>query len=76
MTEFFDMGGYAAYVWPSYGVTALVLIGLLAASLKGLRGREATLKALEGSRPPRRRARREAATKAAVHRTAAEMGEG
>ncbi len=24
-TEFFNMGGYAAYVWPSYGL-ALVLV--------------------------------------------------
>ncbi len=25
MAEFFNMGGYAAFVWPSYGLTALVL---------------------------------------------------
>jgi heme exporter protein D len=25
MNEFFSMGGYAGYVWPSYAVTALVL---------------------------------------------------
>jgi heme exporter protein D len=24
--EFLDMGGYALYVWGSYGVTALVLV--------------------------------------------------
>ncbi len=24
--EFFTMGGYAAYVWPAYGITAVVLI--------------------------------------------------
>ncbi|MGH8210305.1 MAG: heme exporter protein CcmD [Steroidobacteraceae bacterium] len=23
--EFFDMGGYAAYVWPSYALTLIVL---------------------------------------------------
>ena len=23
--DFFDMGGYAPYVWPSYGITFLVL---------------------------------------------------
>ncbi|WP_448190366.1 heme exporter protein CcmD [Azospirillum sp. sgz301742] len=72
MAEFFAMGGYAAYVWPAYGMAALVLLGLLVASIKGLRDREATLKALEGSRPPRRRSRREAAGPGA----AAEMGEG
>ena len=26
MSEFFAMGGYAAFVWPSYGLTALVLL--------------------------------------------------
>ena len=26
MSEFLSMGGYAAFVWPSYGITALVLI--------------------------------------------------
>jgi heme exporter protein D len=26
LAAFFKMGGYAAYVWPAYGLTALVLI--------------------------------------------------
>lgn len=26
MTEFFDMGGYALYVWGSFGATALLMI--------------------------------------------------
>jgi heme exporter protein D len=26
MAEFFDMGGYALYVWGSFGATALVMI--------------------------------------------------
>jgi len=25
MSAFFDMGGYAAYVWPAYGVTFAVI---------------------------------------------------
>ena len=25
MSEFFAMGGYAAYVWPAYGITMVVL---------------------------------------------------
>ena len=29
MAEFFAMGGYAWYVWPSYGIAAAVLVGLL-----------------------------------------------
>ncbi|MCK5336179.1 MAG: heme exporter protein CcmD [Gammaproteobacteria bacterium] len=27
MSEFFYMGGYALYVWLSYGIAAIVLIG-------------------------------------------------
>lgn len=57
MADFFSMGGYAAYVWPSYGLAALILVGLVVASIRGLRAREATLKALEGSRPARHRRR-------------------
>ena len=72
MAEFFAMGGYAAYVWPAYGLAALVMVGILVASIRELRSREATLKALEGSRPARRRSRRETAGASA----AAEMGEG
>jgi heme exporter protein D len=26
MIEFLKMGGYAAYVWPSFGVTALLMV--------------------------------------------------
>ena len=26
MSEFFDMGGYAAYVWPAYAVTLIVVL--------------------------------------------------
>ena len=26
MAEFFDMGGYALYVWGSFGVTALLMV--------------------------------------------------
>ncbi len=26
LTDFFDMGGYAAYVWPSYVLTLIVVV--------------------------------------------------
>ncbi len=26
MSEFLNMGGYAAYVWPSYGLTLTIII--------------------------------------------------
>jgi len=28
VSAFLDMGGYAAFVWPSYGITALVMAAL------------------------------------------------
>ena len=47
MTEFFAMGGHAAFVWPAFAITAIVLIGLLTISLRGVRVREARLDALK-----------------------------
>jgi heme exporter protein D len=67
MADFFAMGGYAAYIWPSYGLTAVVMLGLLALSLRELKDNEATLKALEALRPNRRakRAKKDAAERQA-----------
>ena len=47
IAKFLDMGGYAAYVWPALALTIVVLVGLLVASAKGARRREAELAALE-----------------------------
>jgi heme exporter protein D len=68
MADFFAMGGYAAYIWPSYGLTAVVMLGLLALSLRELKDNEATLKALEALRPNRRakRAQKDAAEQQAL----------
>ncbi len=46
MTEFFAMGGYAAFVWPALGVSALVMAALYIQSHRSLRAREAELAAL------------------------------
>ncbi len=48
--SFWEMGGYAAYVWPAFGAAAVILIGLLAISVRTLRSRERALRALEGER--------------------------
>ena len=56
MTSFLEMGGYGAFVWPAYGVTAVVLVVLALASLRSLRRSQAALDALEretGARRPR-----------------------
>jgi len=47
MQEFFSMGGYAVYVWPSYGLTAIVMLGLLVASVRSLKSTEATFARLQ-----------------------------
>jgi len=58
LTEYFAIGGYAAFVWSSYGVAALVLIILSALSLRDLRRNEQLAKTL-------RQQRRNATTKEA-----------
>ena len=55
ITNFLDMGGYATFVWWSYGLTALVMAGLAVTSLRGLRERQRLLQQLEAARPARRR---------------------
>jgi heme exporter protein D len=47
MSEFLAMDGYGVFVWPAYGLTALLLLGLLAASLAGLRRARRRLAALK-----------------------------
>jgi len=51
MSGFLDMGGYAAFVWPAYGVAALVFLGLLFDSLSAYRRRQRELEALTRPTP-------------------------
>jgi len=53
MMEFFAMGGYAAYVWPAYGLAAVILIGVWIASVRSLRARESDVEAAENAHPRR-----------------------
>lgn len=55
ITTFFDMGGYAAFVWPSLALTAVVMGGLLVATLRQLRRRQRLLVELEARGLQRRR---------------------
>jgi len=55
MAEFFHMGGYAVFVWSSYGIVAGVLIGLTVWTFASLRRASAELKDLEALAPRRRR---------------------
>ena len=47
--EFINMEGYGGYVWPSYLVTAGLMIILLVATQRLLKASMATLKALENT---------------------------
>ena len=57
MTDFFAMGGYAAYVWTAYGFAALVLIGLLVQSWRSARRRDAELEQVRRIARPARASR-------------------
>ena len=47
MSAFFAMGGYGAYIWPAYGVSALLLGAAVIATLHTYAKAKATLAALE-----------------------------
>ena len=47
LAEFLEMGGHAATVWPAYGVTAAILVGLLVFSLRSSSRRHRKLERLE-----------------------------
>ncbi len=49
MNKFLDMGGYGAFVWPSYIITALVLAAVFIFSRRLLKSRERELAALQKS---------------------------
>lgn len=51
LRTFFEMGGYALFVWSGYGLAAIAMIGLLVASLRTLRAREKEFAAVRRNRP-------------------------
>ena len=48
MAAFFAMGGYAAFVWPSYGLSVLGLGAAVVLTLTSYRRTRAALTVLEG----------------------------
>ena len=50
-TGFFDMGGDAAFVWPAYGVAALMLVAFALLSWRRLRAAERALERVAESDP-------------------------
>ena len=51
MSDYFEMGGYAAFVWPAYGLSALVMIGLVVTAWRNLKVRERDLARLRDQLP-------------------------
>ena len=50
---FFAMGGYAAYVWPAFSVSALALIALAVLSWRDMRRVERLVDLSESRKKPR-----------------------
>jgi heme exporter protein D len=47
MTDYLNMGGYAAFIWPAYGAAALILIIFAVDSWRRVRQAEQALRRLE-----------------------------
>lgn len=45
--KFFDMGGYGAFVWPAFTISAVVLIVMLVVSLRYLKAQTKLLESLD-----------------------------
>ena len=43
LSEFLHMGGHAMYIWPAYGIVAIVLVGLFIAGVRFQRNSEKEL---------------------------------
>ena len=57
MSDFFAMGGHAAFIWPCYGLAAIVMIYLVVQSLRSMRTNEKLVENLRASRSRRRDAK-------------------
>ena len=49
MESFFHMGGYAAFIWPAFGLTFVVMAGMVVTTLLPLRSRQRELARLEAA---------------------------
>ena len=47
LSSFLDMGGYGVFVWPSFGLSALLLIGIFVLSTRSLKANRQALADLE-----------------------------
>lgn len=52
MNDFFAMGGYAAYVWPSYIIAVATITGMAIQTIREWRRARDRLRALEADSAP------------------------
>lgn len=50
LATFLDMGGYAAWVWPSYALAAVALLGMLITTLRTLKARQREFEEIKSGR--------------------------
>ena len=50
ISEFLAMGGHGIYIWPAYGIAAVVMIVFALTTVRRLRAREAELARLTAAR--------------------------
>ena len=55
IATFLNMGGYAGFIWPSFGLTFVLMAGLWIVSRRTLSRAEATLETLRAAQGTRRR---------------------
>ena len=51
MNDYLEMGGYAAFVWPAYGLSIIVMLGLAITAWRGVKVRERDLAKLRDQLP-------------------------
>ncbi len=51
MTEFLAQGGYAAFVWPAYGVSVVGIVATIVIVWRAYNQAQVRLKALDSRRP-------------------------
>ena len=50
MASYFDMGGYADFIWPAYAIVAIVMLWLIVSTRIDLVRQRKLLSALEGDK--------------------------
>jgi heme exporter protein D len=51
ISTYFQMGGYAEFIWPAYAIAALILAGFALSSWRRLRAAERALERLSEADP-------------------------